>query len=148
MSGESWFQKVREDESPGTIRLAESLATATLIETELIRHIRLKLHPDLDTGAESDLWFSGFVGSRAHDGIIFDSRAAHFLRRQLQTRSPDLYQVAWNEVAGFHKELPPAVRIEEEMAYLSALPRASEKLVLNANGGNDTLIGRKGVSPG
>jgi WD40 repeat protein len=125
MTAESWFQKIHDDARPDAVSLAESLATATLIEMELIRHMRLTLHPTLDAGVESDLWFSGFVQARAHDGIILHPRAAAFLRQRLYRRNPHSYDAAWMEVSRFHKDLPPAVQIEEEIAYLSALPGAA-----------------------
>ena len=48
-----------ESQSPDAVALATLVSPAVVIEPELLRRVRLAAAPQLDVGAEADLWFTG-----------------------------------------------------------------------------------------
>lgn len=73
---------------PDVLLLAESLSLAATIERELVRSLRLALHPDLPANIEARLWFSVLVARRGADGFTLDTGFLPRLRRRLLARSP------------------------------------------------------------
>lgn len=113
--------------NPDAVKLAEVVAFAVMIDRALLRTARLELVPAADAGAEADLWFSALVQTRTADGIVLDSAVAEELRRGM---SAERIEEVWALTDREHAGLPPSLRIEEEIAYLSysRKPTASEQL--------------------
>src|SRR5690242_2619391 len=88
--------------SPGAVALAKVVSLAVLIEPQLLRRARIKLLPDVDAGAEADLWLSTLVQTRSPRGITLMPRAAEQLRRTLSEDSI-LFDKAWKLTAEAHK---------------------------------------------
>ena len=120
-------------ESDATVRLAETVSLAVLIEPALLRRARLELERNADTGVEADVWFSTFVASRDPDGIVFHREAAEGLRRRLAS-SVDRRRRAWALLQQVHADTSPALQLEEEIAWLiadeadQALPKIRARL--------------------
>lgn len=104
--------------SPEVFRLAALVSFAVLAEPGLIRRMRLHFLPQCDAGTEADLWFSPIVTSRSTEGIVFEAEAAEYLRRSLAAADADLYEAAWQETSRAHRDIAPALRLEEEICYL------------------------------
>ena len=127
------FDEMLAAESADTVRLAEAVSLAVLIEPGLLRRARLELEHDLDPGVEADVWFSGFVASRDADGIVFHRDAAEGLRQRLAV-SVDRRTRAWALLQQVHSRTSPALQLEEELAWLltdqadQALPTIKERL--------------------
>jgi len=113
------FDEMQARESDATVRLAETVSLAVLIEPALLRRARLELERGADPGVEGDVWFSSFVASRDPDGIVFHRVAADGLRRQLAT-SVDRRRAAWALLREVHATISPALQLEEEIAWLLA----------------------------
>ncbi len=122
-------------ENPHAVALARLLSLAVPIEAALMRAIRLKLLPAADVGAEADLWFSPLVETRSRDGIMLLPAVAEELRKHLaneQTTAPraagepTLARRCWDITRELHDFLPPAVRLEEELNFLSLDPERNE----------------------
>ena len=96
--------------------LARFLSLAVLIDPALMRATRLALMPRADVGAEVDLWFGPLVQTRNREGIVLLPAVAEMLRGRLDAR---LAARAWAITKQLHDYLPPAVRLEEELNYLS-----------------------------
>jgi hypothetical protein len=109
-----------ERESPASLPLAEAVSCAVLIEPQLLRTVRIKLLPQLDVGAEADVWLSPIVESRGPDGIVFQPAIAMLLRQGLRARSSDRFEESWKFLQKQHAYLPVALRLEEEIYYHSA----------------------------
>ena len=127
--------------SEGAFKLARLLSLAVVAEPALIRAVRLELLPGVGADAEADLWFSGAVEARAPNGIVFDPQAAELLRRVLPRADAPR---AWALIGRFHAHLSPALRLEEELNWLSldagANAAAIEALLRRAVG---ALVGAK-----
>ena len=127
------FDEMRASESHATVRLAETVSLAVLIEPALLRRARLELERSADPGVEADVWFSSFVASHDLDGIVFHRTAAEGLREQLAT-SIDRRRAAWALVREAHATTSPALQLEEEIAWLladegdRAIPKIKERL--------------------
>jgi WD40 repeat protein/acylphosphatase len=106
-------------ESESTIALAESVSLAVLIEPALLRRARLELTGSHDAGVEADVWFSSLVVSRGPDGIVFHREAAELLRERLAASKPRV-QASWDLIRTLHANASPALRLEEEIAWLLA----------------------------
>lgn len=104
---------------PGALELATSLSVATRIEPELIRAVRLGLHPHLDVGAEADLWFCHWVSVRTHDAIALMPQCLPYLRarlaRSLETdpRMSGVFEI----ISEYHHGLSPALVLEEQITW-------------------------------
>ncbi|WP_329021478.1 CHAT domain-containing protein [Streptomyces sp. NBC_00690] len=106
---------------PGALELATTLSIATRIEPELIRAVRLGLHPHLDVGAEADLWFCEWVGARTHDAIALLPECLPYLRGRLTRRlaaEPGMAEV-FTLLSDHHQDLSPALFLEEQITWAS-----------------------------
>ncbi|MGW1954322.1 CHAT domain-containing protein [Streptomyces sp. NPDC001920] len=108
---------------PGALELATALSFVTRIEPELIRAVRLRLLPHLDVGAEADLWFCEWVSARTPEAIALLPQCLPYLRAGLVGKletNPRLREVA-DLVAEFHRELSPALFLEEQVTWHSLI---------------------------
>jgi hypothetical protein len=102
--------------------LALWCSPAVLVEPSLLRRLRLRLCPDLRAGDEADLWWSSLVDSRSPSGIVLRAEVAEELRNELRARvlaGDERPRIAWSEIEGAHRATAPAVRLEEEIAWLA-----------------------------
>jgi hypothetical protein len=108
---------------PGAHRLAVLLSAAARIEPQLLRAVRLGLLPELDVGAESDLWFSDWVASRSAEMILLEPAALPRLRamlsRWLAESGDDAGKRLRAEIERVHAGLSPVLRLEEETVWLA-----------------------------
>jgi WD40 repeat protein len=111
------------NERADLIRLAEAVSLAVLIDPPLLRRARLELAAGADAGTEADLWLSPLVKSRSPDGIVLLPEAAEELRQRLR-RDPERLRLAWEMTRTLHAHFSPAVRLEEEVAWLSVASEA------------------------
>lgn len=102
---------------PGAFRLAVLGSLATRLEPQLLRALRLRLAPDIDAGAEADLWFSPLVEIRAASGIVFRKEALPRLRMELARGG--LLRQAWTVTFELHRQGAPVLLAEEELGYLA-----------------------------
>ncbi|HEX3105238.1 MAG TPA: hypothetical protein VHQ22_12380 [Terriglobales bacterium] len=105
-----------ESRNPRSILLARACSFAVLIDPQLMRKLRLELVPGTRAIDEADLWFSRLVQSRNAEGIVIYPEVAEQLRQDLLQKDVDK---AWQITQELHKELPSAIRVEEELAFLS-----------------------------
>jgi tetratricopeptide (TPR) repeat protein len=111
--------------SPAALRLASGLSVATRIEPELMRSMRLAVFPEIDVGAESDLWFSDWVGMRNPGGIVFVPQVLPLLRaglRRMLSDAPNPTRLAdsvWEVISRAHQNLSPALFLEEHVTWLA-----------------------------
>jgi hypothetical protein len=102
--------------------LARWCSLAVLAEPQLLRSLRLGLVPEADAGAEADLWWSPLVESRTTRGVVLTAAAAEELRtelRKLRRAGDPRPATAWGIVQAHHWGTSPAVKLEEEIAWLS-----------------------------
>lgn len=102
--------------------LARWSSLARLAEPALVRSLRLQLQPSAHAGVEADLWWSGLVESRTTRGIVLTDAAARELRdelRQLHQQGDPRPGIAWSLVQQHHRQVSPAVALEEEIAWLA-----------------------------
>ncbi|MFE3017040.1 CHAT domain-containing protein [Streptomyces sp. NPDC059256] len=106
---------------PGALELATTLSVATRIEPELIRAVRLRLHPHLDVGAEADLWFCDWVDARTHDAIALLPECLPYLRGRLTRRllADSRLKDVSTILAEHHAGLSPALFLEEQITWAS-----------------------------
>lgn len=102
--------------SPDAVRLAQVVSLATRVEPELLRQARLKLLPDVDAGAEADLWFSPLVQSSTPLALVLLPDVADLLRRQL-AQSRESLQKAWKLLEEAHRNAPAAIKVEEKITW-------------------------------
>lgn len=117
-----------EKESPDLVRLAEAVSLAALVDPSLLRRARRDLVPEADAGLEADLWLSPLVQTRGPQGIVFAPEVADELRVRLGKDSQRLEQ-AWKITRDLHQHLSPAVRLEEEVAWLSVAPEPDDERI-------------------
>lgn len=117
-----------EKESPALVRLAEAVSLAALVDPPLLRRARRDLVPEADAGLEADLWLSPLVQTRGPQGIVFAPEVADELRARLGKDSQRLEQ-AWEITRDLHQHLSPAVRLEEEVAWLSVAPEPDDERI-------------------
>jgi len=119
------------DLQPLAVRLAETVSLAVLVDPPLLRRARLDLVPGADPGTEADLWLSTLVQTRSPGGIVFPQDIAEALRLRL-AEDRDRLDLAWKTTQAMHCHLTPALRLEEEIAWLSLAPatdlRAAERI--------------------
>lgn len=124
-------ERLREIERarPELIRLAEAVSLAVLIDPPLLRKARLALVPEADAGVEADLWLSPLVQNYGPDGIVLSPEIAEALRAGL-AKDPERLRRAREITDSLHQHLSPAVRLEEEIAWLSVSPdpRAADRI--------------------
>jgi hypothetical protein len=103
-----------EHESPQAARLAELASLAVRVDAGLLRRLRQRLLPDVDTEAESDLWFSAIVESRSADGFQILPDVLQELRERLATDRAVLKAVR-EVTAEAHARASPAIKLEETL---------------------------------
>lgn len=107
-----------EGHAPEVVQLAEEVSLAVMVDPALLRRARLERVPRATAATEADLWFSPLVRSRSPDGFVFAPEAARALRGRLAAE-PGRLQGARDRVAAAHAHLSPALRLEEELLWLS-----------------------------
>jgi WD40 repeat protein len=110
-----------ESRHPAAVRLAEAVSLAVLADPPLLRKARRDLVPGADPGTEADLWLSPLVQTRSPDGLVFAPDVAEALRARL-AMEPDRLDRAWRITQAMHRHLTPALRLEEEIAWLAVSP--------------------------
>jgi hypothetical protein len=109
----------------GEALLLGRLASAAVrIEAHLLRRLRLNLLPDVDVGAEADLWFSPLVESRGATAVVLDASVAELLREDLgRLRTSDLRTLVrlLEITAESHRLAPATIRLEERILALALL---------------------------
>lgn len=108
----------REQPRPD-VQLAVALSTATRIEAELVREIRLAVLPHLDVGAESDFWFSEWVGARQRQVVALRADLLDLLRARLGMFDEPTLATLREAVERVHVNLSPALALEEEVTWLA-----------------------------
>lgn len=118
----------------GARQLGRWCALAVKVEPRLMRALRLHCEPSLDVSAESALWWSGLVDSRSPDGFLLRPDVADELRTELRrehTAGSSMPTEARAIVAELHTHAPPAIRLEEEIAWaVVAQPEPEEAVDL------------------
>ena len=116
-------------EQPTMVHLARLVACAVRVDPPLLRAMRQQFLPETDAGLEADLWFSHLVQHRSADGIVLYGPVADALREDLAAQAPEQYETSWLVLETMHRHLDPALRLEEEVAYLafSQKPGAEER---------------------
>ncbi len=102
--------------SPDALKLARAVSLASRVEPELLRKVRLELLPDLDAGAEADVWFSPLVQSTSPLAFSFLPAVADQLRREL-AESRDSLTRAWQVLSDVHEHSPAAIKLEERVTW-------------------------------
>lgn len=116
-------------EQPALIRLAEAVSLAMRVDPPLLRKARLDFVPDADAGTEAELWRSPLVRIRSPEGFVFLPEAAEVLRSRL-AKDPRHLADCRRMTEALHRHLPPAVQLEEEIAWLSVVkaPEAAGRI--------------------
>jgi hypothetical protein len=117
-----------EERFPLAVRLAEAVSLAVIVDPPLLRRARRELLRDADPGTEADLWSSSLVQMRSPDGLVFFPEVAQVLRERL--RDSGLLDNARELTRYIHGHLSPALKLEEEIAWLtvSPSPGAAERI--------------------
>jgi hypothetical protein len=111
-------------ESPGALELARLVSPAPRIEPELLRAVRIAAAPNINAGAEGDLWFGPLVDSRGALGVTLHEGVAARLRDDLakrwagggrERRQLERSRRAMERV---HETVSPALALEERVAWL------------------------------
>lgn len=118
-----WTERIADlaGEQPSLVRLAEAVSLAVRVDPPLLRKTRLACVPEADAGTEADLWRSPLVKTRSPDGFVFLPEVAEALRSRLARDSEHLARCR-ELIEELHQHLPPAVQLEEEIAWLSVVP--------------------------
>ncbi|MFS8095734.1 hypothetical protein LFM09_01220 [Lentzea alba] len=100
------------------VELAVALSVATRIETELVRAVRLTVLPHLDVGAESDFWFSEWVGARQPQVVALRQELLEPLRERLGVlfRAGALGSLR-EVIRHVHQTISPALQLEEDVNW-------------------------------
>jgi hypothetical protein len=137
---------------PADVQLAVALSVATRIEPELVRAVRLKVLPHLDIGAESDFWFSDWIGPRQPHVVALRYHLLDRLRKQLgawhtEGKFPRIHNLR-AVIKAVHQTISPALALEEEIVWRYATGgehglRSAAELLRQATtameGGRDTV---------
>jgi hypothetical protein len=105
-------------EHPDAYRLALAISIAVRVEPELLRRVRLRLLPEIDAGAEADLWFSALVQSQTSMAMTLLPEVIDVLRDDLALNQK-LLKAAASVIAEFHSTAPLALLLEEEVTWLA-----------------------------
>lgn len=129
------------------VELARVASGAVIIEPALLRRLRRDVVPELDAGAEFDLWFSPLVATASSAALTLRADIAEVLRAQLAA-SPVGARVR-AIVDEVHAGHPGLLRLEEEVAWAAAcgdeeavaagLRRAVATWRARPSGGTDVL---------
>ncbi|MFJ9018947.1 hypothetical protein ACIRPU_03005 [Streptomyces sp. NPDC102259] len=111
--------------------LATALSVAVRVEPELIRAVRLALFPRFGVETEAELWFSGLVRSQGAEEIVFETEVRRRLHRRLggwlRRQPPDApVHSLWRVVERVHRDLSPALFLEERVTWLAVAGRPAE----------------------
>lgn len=107
-----------ENEYPDAVRLAKVVSLAVQVEPELLRKARLELLPGVYAGAEADLWFSPLVQSENALAFVLLPEVVEILRWEL-SKEQKLLDQAWHVLRKVHKDIPPVIKLEEELIWLT-----------------------------
>jgi small GTP-binding protein len=129
--------------SPDAARLALPASLAARVEPELLRALRLELFPEVEAGAEADLWFSPLVEASSPLGLVFRPSVLAELRRELATAARRaLLEGAWQVLQRVHAGVPRTIRIEERVTYLSLKGAPPEEIDSELMPAVGALLGR------
>ena len=122
---------------PRAVELARFAALAARIEPELLRRLRVDVLPQLHAGDEADLWFSPLAASRGALWMLLLPEVSAILRKQLRGESEERLARARAAIDAVHVHAPEAIRIEEEILWLTldddaAAARQIEEKLLSA----------------
>ena len=98
------------------LELALIVAIASRIEPELLRAARLGMVAAADASAEADLWLSPLMRSRGPLFAVMRTDVAQILRERLGA-DHDRLNRAWQILSDVHRDLPPALRVQEEITW-------------------------------
>lgn len=99
-------------------RLAVLASAGIIVEPQLVRTLRQRFAPGLDAGAEADLWFSPLVTTATAAGVVLRSDIAADLRAELAGTKDGA--AVRSTVQTAHRNHPPLLQIEEEIAWAEA----------------------------
>ncbi|WP_436501091.1 hypothetical protein [Actinokineospora sp. HUAS TT18] len=104
------------------VQVAILLSTAAHISPELLRRVRLRVLPHLDVGAESDFWFSEWIGWRRPDAVTLrpDVRPLlwpHLARLLATADRRDRIGELRGLLVAAHSRVAPALRVEEFITW-------------------------------
>lgn len=130
--------------------LARALALPVVVEPELLRRVRLRLIPGAGPELEARLWFSDLIETRSPRGLVFFSVIGQLLREELALDFA-LMERSWRIVQELHRDVTPALRVEEELRWWShcGLPEADSRLNELLSSAALALVGagREGLAP-
>ncbi|GAB2843247.1 tetratricopeptide repeat protein [Lentzea nigeriaca] len=100
------------------VELAVVLSVATRIEIELVRAVRLAVLPHLDVGAESDFWFSEWIGARQPRVVALRPE----LLEPLRARLTEMFHAGAvgrlrAVIKRVHRDISPALQLEEDVNW-------------------------------
>ncbi|MEV0678891.1 hypothetical protein AB0I60_20475 [Actinosynnema sp. NPDC050436] len=103
------------------VELAVALSAAVRIEPELVRQVRFRVLPHLDVGAESDFWFSEWVGARRPHVVALHPELLPVLRAELARLlllgdRPGLRGL-WDVLRAVHRGGSAVLLAEEQIAW-------------------------------
>jgi tetratricopeptide (TPR) repeat protein len=115
--------KLRDDPLAAETQLAVVLSVATRVEVELLRAVRLAVLPRLDVGAESDFWFSEWIGWRRPRAVALRPYLLDPLRDRLRhwlATADEKHPIhaLRGVVDRMHAGLSPALRLEEQINWM------------------------------
>jgi 1,4-alpha-glucan branching enzyme len=116
---------------PDAVRLAEVVSLAVQIEPALLRRARLTLLPDLDAGAEADLWLSPLMQVQSPTTLVLWPDVAKLLRTRLSA-DPKQLERAYGVLQAMHLGGPPAMLLEEEITRLALSQDAGAPATIRA----------------
>ncbi|GGU79720.1 hypothetical protein [Lentzea flava] len=100
------------------VELAVVLSVATRIEIELVRAVRLKVLPHLDVGAESDFWFSEWIGARQPRVVALRPDLLEPLRARLNAMvHAGTVRSLRAVIKHVHTDISAALQLEEDVNW-------------------------------
>ncbi len=112
--------------SPWAADLARFASLAARVDRALLRTLRLRLLRDADAGIEADLWLSPLVEGASSLAFAFQPTVLPELRKQLQNLGK--LEAVWKILLERHPHVPPAVRWEERVTYLSLTGAGADEI--------------------
>lgn len=100
-----------------TLPFAAAASLAVRASPTLLRALRRRLYPSLDTSAEADAWWHEGVAARGPLGVVFDAGESAAL---LRGAPPAELDAVWSVIREVHRELAETVRVEEELRWRAA----------------------------